>query len=170
MGGEKINKLAARYSPYKDYNEPKEKPKVTHKVCATCGRKLPIDSFYRGKGRGGHIARCRECMSLYYRKLYSSCEYLQKKAKERARKWREEHPNEVKKKRILYYERRKVVRNRATAELHDGYIIQLLLAQGLTREEITPKVIEIKRQQVADSRRYRKILTVNTEEDIENED
>lgn len=162
---EKFNKLAARYSPYKEFHEQKEKPKITHKVCSTCGRKLPIDAFYRGKGRGGHVARCKECLNIFYRKYYHTCEYYQKKQRERAKKFALENPGKILEYRKVYYERRKVVRQRATVELRDSYIIQLLLAQGLTREEITPKIIEIKREQVAASRRYRHILEVNADEE-----
>lgn len=162
-GPEKLNKLAAHYSPYKDFNEPKEKPKVTHKVCTKCGRKKPIDQFHKGKGIGGRCSQCKECVHLYYRKHYHTCEAYQQRMKIRTRKWEAEHPDRVYKYRKAYYERRKVVRQRATAELHDSYIIQLLLAQGLTREEITPKIIDIKRDQVAADRQYRKILKVNEE-------
>lgn len=152
-----------KYSPYKDYGDPEPELKITHKVCTKCGRKKPIEEFHKGTGRGGRAAQCKECCHLYYRKHYHTCESYQKRLKAASAKWAREHPNEIKQRRILYYERRKVVRNRATAELHDTYIIQLLLAQGMTREEITPKIIEIKRQQVADARRYRKVLEVNQE-------
>lgn len=163
-----VKALVDAHSPY---------ARITHKICSKCGRKKPIEEFHKGTGRGGRCAQCKECCHLYFKKHYHTCESYQKRVKERARKWYRDNPDRVRQWRKVYYERRNVVRNRETEELHDHYVVQLLLAQGIERKDITPAMIEIKRKQVADSRRYRRFMRanevsgdINNSEDINDSD
>lgn len=48
---------------------PKIKPVLDHKVCVTCGRDLPLDSFPKSKQKDkkdGHCDQCTECRTARY--------------------------------------------------------------------------------------------------------
>lgn len=48
---------------------------ITHKLCISCSRDLPISDFYRAGRYGAHMSYCKKC------------------ANERTNAWREENPN-----------------------------------------------------------------------------
>lgn len=49
-------------------------PKVTHKVCETCGKLLPLEAFRRNKDTKDRLSKsCKECKP-YKPKKQKSCE------------------------------------------------------------------------------------------------
>ena len=129
------------------------------KKCGKCGEVKPISEFHKNKyTKDGLRYCCKECGKEYRENNTEKLkEYLREyrknnpeKEKERKRKWRENNPEKIKEYKKDYYKNnteKEKERSREYCEnLHPSYVKHNLKQLGYTEEEITPELIEVKKE------------------------
>lgn len=126
------------------------------KVCTKCGDPKELEEFVKDKScRNGRSHTCKTCHNLYMKKRYATGVCYQKKEitrlsilqkqinrKKTTKKYREK--TEDKQKRRIYVLKKQ---NYWCKTLNDNYIKKVLyLSHGLKVKDITPEMIELKRE------------------------
>lgn len=144
---------------------------IQQKQCNTCLETKPISSFYKSKGcRDGHINYCKSCHADRYREKKRAYKKTEKgKACEKACKsrYQKRYPEKAYARNARYRSTEKgrslisKTYKRYSDELTDAHVrTQVKRQTGLSVSEITPELIELKRQL---------ILSKRTIKDIEND-
>ena len=129
------------------------------KKCGKCGEVKPISEFFKHKNTKDRMfPQCKCCMKKIkeeYRKKHpeKTKEYRkkhQKEIKEYRKEYRKKHPEKTKESqkeyRKKYQKKLKEYQEECRKNLHPSYVKKELKRLGYTKEEITPELIEVKKE------------------------
>lgn len=119
------------------------------KACTKCGAVKPLSEFNKKDYGRRFCSHCKKCALEYQKKRRKENPLIERERQKRKRdKNPLSHRESVKKSRLKnheYYKKRNIEYYKKNPEKR---AINLLIQQGFTRDQITPELIELKREQI----------------------